>query len=363
MNAKSQNSTIYSLIMAGGSGTRFWPESTSKRPKQYLSLVSDRPLLADTLDRFDGLVDKNHRFIVTVESQSELARECSSGSIHEKGIILEPSGRNTAPCILLSVAEIVRSGGSEKDIVVVVPSDHVILNRQGFQETVQLAAKRAYESDEIVTIGIPPNFPHTGFGYIEKSSNEVESGVYKVESFKEKPSFDVAKDYIASGNYLWNAGMFVAKLGVFLKEFSTCAPEIHTFYQDLLDNLDSSSQIAEIYERIPKNSIDYAVMEKTKSISVVPANFDWNDLGSWDALESVLEKDGENTVVKTKGHHFNNAKGNIVYAPDQFVALANIDDHVIVSSDKSLLVLPKSDAQEVKNIVEELQRKERRDLL
>jgi mannose-1-phosphate guanylyltransferase len=350
-------STVITLVMAGGQGTRFWPESTSKKPKQYLSLVGEQSLLKQTLDRFDGLVAKEHRYVVTVNEQEKLALEASGESLANDALIFEPSGRNTAPCILLSLAHLLNNGYSEDDIVAIVPSDHVILNEQGFRDTIKLASVAAAKDDAIVTIGITPNFPHTGFGYLHKGS-EASSGIFHVAEFKEKPNQETAKEYVASGEYLWNAGMFVAQIGTLLREFKECSPETFSFFGKLKET--SGKEQAQVYQEMPANSIDYAVMEKSKRVQVVPAMFDWNDLGSWDALESVIKPKEGNTLASCRAQYIDNSKGNIVYAPGKHVSLIDVEDLIIVSNEQTLLVMPKSKSQDVKLIVNSI--KENKDL-
>ncbi len=342
-------SRLYCLVMAGGSGTRFWPESTLKRPKQYLNLVTNQSLLLDTLLRFEGSVEKNRRFIVTVKEQEVIARKCAQEKISEDGLIFEPSGRNTAPCIFLSLIKLLHLGANRNDVVAIVPSDHVILNRVGFQEVIKEATEMALSLKKIVTIGIAPNFPHTGYGYIQRG--KVIEGGFEVHSFKEKPDFATAKKYLESGNYFWNAGMFVAQIDLLLKEFEKFAPDIYKFYDELKAQIENFDKLSVIYNKIVPDSIDYAIMEKSKDVVVIPAKFDWNDLGSWDALESVIDKREDNIIVKDSGHYLSNAKNNIIFAPTQFVSLINVDDLIVISNEKSLVVLPKKDSQKVKEIV------------
>ncbi len=345
---------FYCLIMAGGKGTRFWPESTEKKPKQYLTLFGDKTLLNETCERFNGLIDKENRFVVTVKNQEELCIQASSGSIRkDKGIIFEPSGRNTAPCILLSIAHLYKMGIDENAVVAIVPSDHVILNAAGFRETLKRAHDFSLQEQSIVTIGITPNFPHTGFGYIEKGVM-VNGDAFKVSRFKEKPHFELAKEYVSSGNYLWNAGMFVAPLKVLLNEFKLHAPEVHKHFDELKASIGDEAKLKMAYEKIPSDSIDYAIMEKSSNVLVVPATFDWNDLGSWDALKSVIPEKRANTVVKSDGECFINSTHNIIYAPKHFVGLINMNDHIVVVNDNVVLVAPVSDSQEVKKIVEKI---------
>lgn len=343
--------------MAGGQGTRFWPESTSKKPKQYLPLVSKQSLLADTLDRLDGLVSNDKRYIVTVKEQEALVLEESSGKMNDDQVVFEPSGRNTAPCILLSLATLLKKGADRSDVVAILPSDHVILNKNGFQQTIQSAVKVAQSKKRIITIGIPPHFPHTGFGYIQ-TGEELSEDSLDVVTFKEKPNLETAVSYLESGKYLWNAGMFVAELGVLLEEFETHSPEMFSHFNELYEAIGNDEKVAKVYDLLASESIDYAIMEKSSRIGLCKANFDWNDLGSWDALSSVVEETEENTLVSANNHYFENAKGNIVYTPNQFVGLIGVEDLIVVANGKSVVVLPKSESQKVKNIVNHLKEKD-----
>lgn len=346
---------LYSLIMAGGKGTRFWPESTAKKPKQYLSLTGTKSLLEETLLRFDRFIAKDHRFVVTVKEQEKICKESSKGKINKNGLIFEPTGRNTGPCILMSLVTLLERGIDHDDIVVIVPSDHVILNKKGFHSTIKKAADFSFKNQQIVTIGITPNFPHTGFGYIQKGKLLNEEA-FKVSRFKEKPHYELAHEYVKSGQYLWNAGMFVAPIKVFLEEFAEHAPEMFKHYDELTKAVKKPTQMVKAYEKLPSDSIDYAIMEKSDRIAVMPANFDWNDLGSWDALSSVIDETHGNTVVKSDGEFFLNSADNVIFAPNKFVSLINLDNHIVVVNDKVVLVAPVKDAQEIKKVVEHLKK-------
>ncbi|EPZ49799.1 putative mannose-1-phosphate guanylyltransferase/mannose-6-phosphate isomerase [Bacteriovorax sp. BAL6_X] len=352
---------IYTLIMAGGKGTRLWPESTESKPKQYLSLVGNETLLGQTLDRFEKSVDLKNRFIITTRDQSELAISCSKDQILEEHIIYEPAGRNTAPCILLSLAAIEAAGANSDDIIAVMPSDHVILNKSGFKASFEKAVKLSSDTQTITTIGIPPHFPHTGYGYI-KTSEAVGDG-FKVDEFVEKPNFEKAKEYLSTGRYVWNAGMFMAPLGVFKEEFAAHSAEMFSFYEELKASLDDEAKLEEVYNKIPKDSIDYAIMEKSSRISLVKAEFDWNDLGSWEALEQVVDRVEGNTIIDSNGTFLKDATGNIIYAPDKHVSLINVQDLVVVSNDKAVMIVPKDDSQRVKEIVQHLKDNKRKELL
>lgn len=347
--------------MAGGKGTRFWPESIEKKPKQYLSLISEKSLLEETLTRFDKFIVKEKRFIVTVKEQEKLAKASSQGKINKNGLIFEPSGRNTGPCILMSLAALLHKGVTYDDVVAIVPSDHVILNKKGFHSTMKKAADFAHKNQQIVTIGITPNFPHTGFGYIQKGKL-INEEAFKVSRFKEKPHYELATEYVKSGQYLWNAGMFVAPVRVFLEEFAEHAPLMYQHWDALMKAVKTPTTLKKVYDKLPSDSIDYAIMEKSNRIAVMPANFDWNDLGSWDALSTVIDETHGNTVVKSDGEFFLNSTDNVVFAPDHFVAMINMEKHVVVVNDKVVMVAPVKDAQEIKKIVEHL-KKARPDLI
>lgn len=357
------NSKKLALVMAGGQGTRFWPESTSKKPKQYLKLIGNESLLSQSLSRLEGLVDKENRFLITVQEQKKLAEEHSKKYMASEGILFEPSGQNTAPCIFLSILELLKKGHSEDDVMAVLPSDQVILNSNAFHQTLSYAFEMAFEKQKIVTIGIVPEFAHTGYGYIQRGES-LANELFDVKSFKEKPESAIAKEYFESGEYYWNAGMFMAPIGVFLKEFERYAPEIFKRKDELLASLGDEKKTREVYSLLPNISIDFALIEHSKEVIVVPAKFDWTDLGSWDALENVLEKHEDNILIGNKEDYYGEqAQGNIVYAPGMQVSLCGVDDLIIVANGKNLLVLPKKQSQNVKKIVSHFKKQEKWDLV
>lgn len=364
------NQKIHCLVMAGGKGTRLWPESTASKPKQYMKLFGDRSLIEETLCRFDGFIEPSNRYIVTIDEQKDLCLKLCENKFNPKGLILEPSGRNTAPCILLALAQMTNLGASDNDIVTIMASDHVILNVKGFQKTVKYAALVAEQSKNIVTIGINATFPHTGYGYIHRGESlhkENDQTAFKVNAFREKPNAETARGYIQSGEYFWNAGMFVSTIGVLLSEFEKHDPSLFAFYKKFKDNLNDKMKLAEIYNQTNQNSLDYAVMEKSSKVSVVPATFDWNDIGSWDALESIATKTDGNFIISSKYDdkktYLKESSGNIIYCPDQFVAVSGVNDLIIVSNEKSLMIIPKKDSQKVKEIYQYLKDNKHLDLL
>jgi mannose-1-phosphate guanylyltransferase len=371
---------LYGVVMAGGSGTRFWPESTSKRPKQYLSFVKSSDLeksdsvsdslLAQALKRFGAGVPVSHRRVVTVREQVDCVLEHSQGILPNDGIYFEPCGRNTAPCLLLTLCQLRNEGAGDEDIMILVPADHVILNTQGFQKTLRTAVSVAAQSDGLVTIGIRPHFPHTGYGYIKVGKEQKDRPCFKVESFVEKPQLEKAQSYLAAGNYYWNVGIFVGKLGSFWQEMAQHSPQIFQYARPLLEALKEKrpelqkQKVEKIYQQIPADSIDYAIMEKSSKNQLVPAEFDWNDLGSWDALIDIYEKKQGNCIPHDNKIYIENAQNNTVWAKkEQMVALIGVKDLIVVNCDKVLMVLPRQDAQKVKNIVQFLKEKDELELL
>ena len=347
------------LVMAGGKGTRFWPESLEKRPKQYLALTGGKPLITETLIRLAGLTPMDQRFVITTRDQMGLVIETTTGELDQGNIILEPSGRNTGPCIFLSLVALLARGSSMDDTVAIVPSDHVIFNTQGFQDTLKLSSDLAQSKKMIVTIGITPHFPHTGFGYIERGEQIGEKS-YGVKSFREKPSLDMAQTYLKSGKYYWNAGMFVATIGVLLEEFKQHAPGIYVHLEALKKAYTSQSKLEAVYNQLEAISIDYAVMEKSTNVAVCPAQFDWNDLGSWDALNSVCNLDQGNAFpqsgLKQSHRIVINSSGNTVLSSKELVVLVETQDMIVVENDKVLMILPQSQSQRVKDVVDQLKK-------
>tara|TARA_X000000950_G_C13860134_1_gene638363 strand:+ start:371 stop:1411 length:1041 start_codon:yes stop_codon:yes gene_type:complete len=344
---------IHSLIIAGGKGTRFWPVSTTSFPKQYNNLLGENSLLFDTIKRTEGFVQLENRYIITVENQKDLAQKQTEGLNLKENIIIEPEGRNTAPCIFLGLLQLIKNGAGPNDCVVVLPSDHVIKSNDLFANDINMAAELSVKNQSITVIGIKPTFPNTGFGYIKKGK-ELEGKLSKVETFVEKPDLEKAKEYIESGKYYWNAGMFIAPINTLIDEFSKCSPEVFQHKDELMDSLSDPSKLKVAYEKLPKNSIDYAVIEKSNNIQVIPADFDWNDLGAWDALSDVFDAKENNYPVNLESFQGLESKNNIIYAPGKKVSLINMEDMIVVAHGDHILVMPKDGAQKVKSLNHEI---------
>ena len=337
--------TFVAVIMAGGSGQRFWPLSTPDKPKQFLDLENTgRSLLQGTFDRLCPLTGGAEKvFVVTGEKYQQLVEE-QLPELPPENLILEPIGRDTAPAIALAALEVDKRFGSAT--VGIFTSDHRVGNVEAFQATINDAIDVTDSNKGITTIGIKPNYPATGFGYIQAGDSVGRNG-FKVSRFVEKPSEDVAKSYLAEGNYFWNNGIFLFYTDTMLWELVKFAPELMLRLREAFDD----GKIAEVFPNLPKISIDYAVLEKTNKAYVVPAEYDWDDLGDWGALERLNKGDETNTVV---GKHIGlDASGNIIYtsSPDDVVVTLGVEDLVVVKRGNTILLVKKDRVQDIKKLL------------
>lgn len=353
---------ILPVIMAGGSGSRLWPMSRTHLPKQFLSLVSERTMLQDTVLRINPIPHEPCLFICNEEHRFMLAEQLRQSGLDKSGIILEPVGRNTAPAIALSALEATKNG--EDPLLLVLAADHVITDKLQFSECVKKAVPLA-DDGKLVTFGIVPNIPETGYGYIKQGERLSQSG-YVVEAFVEKPALEVAKKYLNSGNYLWNSGMFLFKASRFLEELEKFQPEILRICQEALEkakaDLDFTRLDYDVFKNCPDNSIDYAVMEKTDSAVVVPLDAGWSDVGSWSALWDVNEKDSSSNAIRGDVIT-DNTKNSYIYAQNRLVATVGVEDLVVVETKDAVLVANKANVQDVKNIVNSLRAEDRSEYL
>jgi len=376
----SQSSNVHAVVMCGGQGKRLWPASTHKTPKQFLPFMGAESLLEQTLKRLGDLVPVDHRWIVSVEDQVRLIQKQTAGLMPLDHCILEPEGRNTAPCIFLALAQLAGSGAKDEDVILFVPSDHFIPDANRFQETLEAAIDLAQEKNFLVTIGLTPNRPHTGYGHIkrgaeikipQKKNKAHSTPFFTVDKFVEKPPYDIAVEYTNSGNYYWNGGMFVARLSVWREEFLKHVPELANFWQSWVDtkreifsskDLKHSVHLKKLlcleYAKVSSIAIDVALFEKSSKVAVVAADFFWSDLGAWDTFFDLTDYiDGnqadKNLVLQSKETvQKSGAVNNLVFAPGKKVALAGVKDLIIVDTEDGLLVVHKDHAQEVKNLVD-----------
>lgn len=341
-----------SIILAGGSGSRLWPLSREEYPKQLLSFDKEQSLLQKTFNRlctFSKPAD-----IVTVTNIKHYSNiKLQLNKIDSSNVVIgEPFGKNTAPAIASTLQYFIQQG-CEDDVVLIVPSDHLIKDIDGFNKTVELGKKLA-EQGYIVTFGIKPTYPETGYGYI-KTEKALSVG-YKVEKFVEKPNFETAKKYLDSGNYYWNGGIFMGKISTFLNEFKKYASDIYMHLGEL--NFSNSTQINfSVYEKMPSISIDYAIMEKSDKIALVELQSDWNDLGSWQSIFNVKEKD-ENGNVLTGKVVVDNVKNSFIYSQKEVVAVSSLENIILVETEDAIMACKLDESQNVKKLYEKLKAKE-----
>lgn len=336
------------IILAGGSGSRLWPLSREMYPKQLLSIDKQDSLMQSTFKRLNKLIPaKNILAITNIKHLSDVKLQLNKVD-KEAQVLAEPLAKNTAPAIACSL-EYFRQNSSEDDVVIIVPSDHLVKNTDAFVDTIKEGEKLAQQG-YIVTFGIKPTYPETGYGYI-KTSEQLDCG-FKVERFVEKPDFETANQYLADGNYYWNGGIFMAKISVLLNEFRALDPDIYANLNKL-DMKNNNKIEYSIYENMPSISIDYAIMEKSSNIALVKLKSDWNDLGSWQSLYDVREKD-ENGNVLTGKVVVDNVKNSFIYSQKELVAVSGLENVIIVETEDAIMACKKDSSQDVKKLFEKL---------
>ncbi|MCX5656949.1 MAG: sugar phosphate nucleotidyltransferase [Candidatus Omnitrophica bacterium] len=362
---------LYALIMAGGKGSRLWPKSINKRPKHSLCFDSSLSLLQTTFDRVKGLVPPDKIFVVTTCEQEKLIRKQLS-SLKKGNLIIEPEGKNTLPCILLG-AFLVRNINADS-ILAVFPSDHIIEPRKKFVLSLKRAAEFAERKEKIVIFGVKPDYPETGYGYIKTSDRNPETlpcrqaggnqKIYKVERFIEKPDLKTAEQLFKKKNLFWNAGIFAFKVSVILEETSRFAPSVFKAFKEagLFDSRGriSPGRLRGAYKIIPSLSIDHAVLEKSSSCFMIKTDFSWSDLGSWESVSRILEKDasnnlniGENMLHKTSNSIIINEQNN------HLVATMGLNNIIVIHTPSVTLVKERSGAQRLKELVLLLEKNKR----
>jgi mannose-1-phosphate guanylyltransferase len=352
---------MHAVIMAGGRGTRFWPRSREKKPKHLLDIISHRTIIQETIDRILPLIGPENILVVTGHKHARALMN-QLPQIPSGNIIIEPEGKNTAPCIGLAALHIQKKIGD--DIMVVLPSDHAIADPGKFLQVIRAAAQTAAGGDALVTIGIKPTSPQTGFGYIEQG-NSIESGtteeIFHVKSIREKPDFKQASEFVQSGKFYWNSGMFIWRASTILKSISRWLPDLYsglTTINEALGLPGEKAAIRRIYKNLAPISIDYGVMEKADNVYTVKGDFGWSDVGSWDALWEISAKDKNgNAYIGGSNVISEGSTGSLVYSPKKLVALAGVKDLIVVETEDALLICPKGNSQDVKKIVDALEAK------
>jgi mannose-1-phosphate guanylyltransferase len=345
---------IYAVIMAGGVGSRFWPRSKKKTPKQLLKIFGENTMIQDTVNRLKGIIPPENIYIITNKLQmSGVLTQLPELPV--ENVIEEPFGRNTAACI--GLASILIRKKDPDAVTLVLPADHIIKGEEEFNDTLLSAAKFADESEAIVTIGIPPTRPETGYGYIQIDENAVSDSVYKVLTFAEKPNYQTAVRFVDSGDFFWNSGMFIQKIEVILGEMKEFMPDLHEGLMTISDAIgqdDYEDILTNVYGRLKKISIDYGIMEHSKKVYLIKGNFDWSDVGSWEAVYELSMKD-ENGNSKVGNVYLDTAVDSYVYSPDRLTALIGVDNLIVINDEDALLICRRDKAQDVKKVVDYLQ--------
>ena len=345
------------LIMAGGRGERFWPKSRKNLPKQFLSLTSDgKTMIQLTVERISPVVSLENIYISTNTSYKKLVMEQLPG-IPEENILCEPVGRNTAPCIGLAAVHIRKKLGDA--IMMVLPSDHLIKNNVMFLDVLRDAATAAEENTNLVTIGITPSYPETGYGYIQFDSQnlkECTSRAYKVVNFKEKPDLSTAKEYVASGDYLWNSGMFIWKVSSILSNMENLMPAMYDGLKKIESSIGTHDQeqvLESEFINFKSESIDYGIMEHAKDIYIIPGAFGWDDVGIWLALERINSTNEFGNVVNGNVISID-TKNSIIHGNEKLIATVGLKDIIIIDTEDALLICDKDSTQDIKKVIENL---------
>ncbi|MEM6720922.1 MAG: mannose-1-phosphate guanylyltransferase [Bacteroidota bacterium] len=348
------NTNYYAILMAGGVGSRFWPVSTSSFPKQFHDMLgTGETLIQKTFHRLSKLIPKENIYILTNEKYNDLVLE-QLPEATQKQVVLEPAMRNTAPCILYASLKIQKENPNA--VMVVAPSDHWIEDETAFINNLQASFDKCSQENVLMTLGIQPTFANTGYGYINFEKSE--SAIKKVHKFTEKPDYETAKTFLESGNYLWNAGIFIWSVETIVTSFQKFQPTLYALFAQGIALYNTEAENAFIEENYGKSeniSIDYAIMEHAKAVYVLPATFDWNDLGTWGSLYDKLEKEENHNAVVNAKPILQDASGNMIRTTNKkVVVIDGLNDYIVVDKEDVLLIYPKAKEQDIKKVLQKV---------
>ncbi len=354
-----KNKNYYCIIMAGGIGVRFWPISKTATPKQFIDILGDgTTLIQKTYRRFAEICPEENIYVVTNAQYNELVKT-QLPNIADEQIVLEPSRRNTAPCIAYANHKI--KAKNKDAVIVIAPSDHIIMDEANFAEVISNGLSLVAKQDSLLTIGIRPSYPNTGYGYIqfdEEKPNKENSAIYHVKTFTEKPVREMAEQFIESGDFLWNAGIFMWSLNAIETAFNQYLPEVNDLFESgkgLYNTAEEAAFIQQVYGVCKNISIDYGIMEKAKNVLVYAANFGWSDLGTWGALYEIREKDeNQNSIVGKRVKMYDTNNCIINAKPYKVTVLQGLDGYIVVDTDEVLLVCKKEEEQQIRQYVNDV---------
>ncbi|MBN1637551.1 MAG: mannose-1-phosphate guanylyltransferase [Ignavibacteriales bacterium] len=353
---------IYAVIMAGGVGSRFWPRSKGKKPKQLLRIFGDNTMIQATFERVKNYIPNENIFVITNEIQKERIIQ-QLPDIPVDNIVAEPFGKNTAACI--GLAAILVQQKDPNAVIVNLPADHLIKNIEVFENTIKIASDFAFKSKGIVTIGINPSRPETGYGYIQINDEKNDENVFKVKTFAEKPNYETAVSFLESGDFFWNSGMFICSADAILSEIQKYLPDLHSGLEEIKTSIGKDNYnevLRHVYGQLKSISIDYGVMEKSDMVYLVKGNFDWSDVGSWEEVYKLSEKDNSGNAL-VGDVYIDKTCDSYIFSPNKFTAVIGVNDLIIVNTKNALLVCNRNNSQDVKQIIEYLKLKEREELL
>jgi len=348
----------YVAILAGGIGSRFWPQSRTSYPKQFLDILNTgKTLIQSTFDRYASFLPKKNIYVVTVEEYIPIVQQ-QLPELNPENILAEPARKNTAPCIAYMAFKLIQKNPDAS--LIVAPSDHLVLDNAAFERVAFKALDFAKHMKAFVTLGIKPTYPNTGYGYIQHEPIAVANEIYKVKTFTEKPNIELAKTFISSGDFLWNAGIFIWQVNSIIKAFEQYQPEMYEVFvaeQQYFNTPEEKNALERIYPFCTNISIDYAIMEKANNVYVIPSSFGWSDLGTWNSAYENLEKDYLGNAVAGDNVMIIDATKCMVSAPhEKLLVLQGLDDFIVIDTTDVLLICKKDKEQQIKEYVAEVKR-------